>query len=162
MKKIKILSVTIFLTAITIIAGGKNLVLAQDFISVTPGNSATREFYINDVFNYSDFSYGHYFVVSTLGIEESAGDLTTTLSASPTKEFTGRLVYTLAGVGTSIDGGVVSVFENGQVPGQEITATVAVDSVFGIYVMAVMVNRIIGEVEMPVPMTIKFSVSKME
>jgi len=162
MKKIKILAVTIFLTAVMISAYGKSSAFAQDFISVTPGNSATREFYIYDVFNYGDFSYGHYFVVSTLGIEESAGNLSINLSANPTKEFSGRIAYSLAGAGTSLDGGVVSVFENGEVPGQEITSTVAVNSDFGIYVMAVMVRRIVGEVEMPVPLTIKFSVSEME
>jgi hypothetical protein len=161
MKKTKILLITVLLTAITIFAYGKSAAIAQDFISVTPGKSAIREFYIYDVFNYGDFSYGHYFVVGIPGIEEIAEDLSITITANPTKEFTGRVVYTLAGLGTTTNGGIEPVSGNGEVPGDNLTTTIAVNSAFGIYVMAVIIDRIVGEVEFPVPMTIKFDVSQV-
>ncbi len=135
---------------------------AQDFVSVVAGESATREFYLHDVFDYGNLSYGHYFVVSCVGIDEPAGDLRITVSGAPTKEFTGRVVYSLMGAGVSVDEGFASIFAGGAIPGSDLSSTVSINSIFGIYCLVVKIEKIVGEVEKPVPFTIKFAVSKRQ
>ena len=138
--------------------------MAQTFTSVSTGGTKTHEFYLNDVFDYSDFSPSHYFVVSTIPDLDSnpAGDLTITLSAKPEMDFTSRMIYSMTGGGISLDSGFDYIFAAGAAPGTSSSTTISVNSVFGIYFLAVKIDMISGTVETPVPFTISFTVSEIE
>ena len=160
MKKTKFMLFVFTLIVAAVFSGSS--VFAQDFVTVGPGESAAREFYVHDVFDYGDVANGHYFVVSSVGVNDVAEDMTITVSANPTKEFTGRVVYSLTGGGFSLGEGVAPIFESGAVPGADLSSTVSINSEFGIYFLVVKIDRIIGEVETPVPFTINFAVTKVE
>jgi hypothetical protein len=164
MKKTRFILLVLALVGTVVFTG--SMAFAQDFVMLGPGESATREFYVDDVFDYGDVANGHYFVVSTVGINNMAGDMTITVyvpSKTPPHEFSlGRVIYSMTGGGVSLDGGVAPIFDVGAVPGAALSSTVSINSVFGIYILVVKIDKIIGEVEIPVPFTINFAVTKVE
>ena len=164
MRKEKIVKQFVAVVVFVLFMLSANLCLAQNFVSIAPEKSKVYEFYLDGVFDYSDHGPAHYFVVSPVADfnGEPAGDLTITLAAKPDKEFTARMIYSMTGAGMSLDEGFSYIFAAGAAPGSDISTTVSVNSVFGSYFLAVKIDMIAGDVETPVPFTIKFEVSGVE
>lgn len=162
MKKVQVavLSFKILLGTFFIIAGGS--AFAQEVVSVMPGKTIEREFYLYDVFDSETFSPAQGYLVFSLGIAVPAGDLSISVSADPEREFTARMSYSMLGAGFSINEGFAVISASGADPGTKASATVPINSTFGIYALMIKIDSIKGEVKLPVPFTITFSVTEAE
>lgn len=166
MKKVK--GIMLVLTVLTLfLLINDSSVLAQEVISVMPGKTVVREFFLFDVFDPSELSPAQSYIVYTLGFVVPAGDLIISVAADPERDFTARIIFSVIGTGFSSKEGLAFIFASGADPGTDATTTVPINSTFGIYAIIVKIDFITRDnehraVELPVPFTIAFSVTEGE
>jgi len=164
-------AVLIVLLLAGVCASTVSAVLAQEVISVSPGKSETREFYLDDVFDASCLCPVQGYIVSSIGPQTPAGELTVGLSCKPTRTFTSQVRYSVLGVGVAIS---FTAFDPAQIlkffyatgadPGAAVSQKVALDANLAIVALIIKIDKIIGEVpedvQLPIPFTLTLAVSE--
>jgi len=153
MKKAKILTAVLALALITFSAGA---VCAQESIFLSPGQSTVKEFYVYEVGTYTGA------IITTLSFADPAGSIDISVAADPDRTFGSEMKFSVLGIGLTLDTTNPIPFISGSatVPTANTIATsIAVNSNFGIVLIGVKIDSIMGTVTLPVEFTATISVS---
>ena len=131
----------------------------REIISVHPGEQVTRGITVSSIFSLSDFEPIEAFIVYSWGYDVPAGDLTIEVDCLADQEFNQRIGFRLIVAGYRVKQPPVVRGGHARFP-EAIVETIPVQSTFGIYYVGVLVSRILGEVDLPIPFGITFSVSE--
>ncbi len=146
-------------------------VQAQEVISVSPGKTEVREFYLYDVFDFGCLCPVQGYIINTIGPTTPAGELSVGLTCKPTRTFTSQVRYSVLGVGLAIDfasfdpAQIVKFFyATGADPGAPVAQKVAINANLGIVALIIKIDKIVGEVpedvQLPIPFTITLGVTE--
>jgi hypothetical protein len=130
--------------------------VVREIISVRPGEHQTREFLVSKRFSLTRPGPVEAFIVYSWGITEPAGTLTVELSFIPSGH-RGWVIAGLLAAGYSLDRGPVLKFFHTTSP-ETLSASVPIESTFGIYYIGVAILAASSSKLFPVPLEITFSV----
>lgn len=133
--------------------------IIREIISVHPGEQQTREFVVYDTFSLPALSPVEGFIVYSWGINVPAGDLDIELVCLADNTYSRRIGFSLIVGGYNLNHVPVAAWKRALFP-DSIATAVPVQSTFGIYYIGVLVHRLVGAVNLPIPFAITFSVSK--
>ena len=159
MKKVKVITtLVLILTAFFTLARKEALAegFIQEFIIMSPGDKIERNFYIRDVFDIQRLGPAKNFIILTAGTAET---LSIELSLDLEElglGFDDRVSFSLIGTGFSPEQGASFIFETGETP-FSITKEIPVKADFGFAAVSTLITGYRGDVDMPIPCTLAFS-----
>lgn len=130
----------------------------NDVISLSPGDAQQREFTLGSVLSFPSFEpFAGYVVVATGSDNQTAGDLSVTLSAEAEIEFGDYMDYGLLGFGYSLDEGPIVIYETATTP-FSVEKTVTINSMFGFVYVGGFIKDVSSrnDVKLPARFTISF------
>jgi hypothetical protein len=133
--------------------------IIREIISVHPGDQLTRDLVVYKKFNLTTLSGVEGFIVYTWGYIVPAGDMGIKLVCLADNADSQRIGFSLIVGGYSLKQMPVARWKLAFSP-DTIEQAIPVNSTFGIYYIGVLVNRIVGDVDLPIPFAITFSVSE--
>jgi len=162
MKK-TVLRVALITTAVLVLFTGS--VYAQQVISVSPGSSVTKEFYLNGVFDLDSMSPIMGAIVMTLSFADPAGDMTISVTPAASREWGSIFSFMVIGTGITLsaDNPLPFIYEKAEIPSAgAVTTTVPINSNFGMLIIGVLIDKVddtYGSVNFPMRFSATVSVS---
>jgi hypothetical protein len=159
MKKVKVITtLALILTAFFTLARKEALAegFIQELIIMSPGDEIERNFYIRDVFDIQRLGPAKNFIILTAGTAETLSiELSLDLEELELG-FDDRVSFSLIGTGFSPEQGASFIFETGETP-FSITKEIPVNADFGFAAVSTLITGYRGDVDMPIPCTLAFS-----
>jgi len=150
----KIFSIAVLVCAMSMAAAQ---VRAGSLLTLDPGESTIREFYLHDAFDSRKLGPMEAFLVFGSGDNETKlGDLTITLKPTVTKDFGAVLEYSLVGLAYPL-GGTPVFFNVKSAAPLTLTKTLKMSAVYGLVLTGAYIKNIDGDVLLPAQFSITFS-----
>ncbi len=132
-------------------------VQAGSLLTLDPGESTIREFYLYDEFDSRTFGpMETYLLIGTGDNETKLGDLTITLKPTVTKDFGAVLEYSLLGLAYPLGGKPAFINVKSAAP-LTLTKTVKMSAAYGLVLAVAFIKNIDGDVLLPAQFSITFS-----
>jgi len=158
MRKSFIVLASLLLSVFMVLSGSSAFAAdyaVKESITLSAGESQQRQFTIQEPLSIPEFEPLEAYVIIASG---ESGTLSISLDAAPEKAFGALLEFGLFGFGFSLDAGVIFFMEDATTP-FGISASADINSTFGFVYTAAYIKDYTGDVTLPVPFTITFSLS---
>ena len=141
-------------------------VYAQQVISVSPGSSVTKEFYLDGVFDLDSMSPIMGAIVMTMSFGDPAGDMTISVTPKASREWGSIFSFMVIGTGINLsaDNPLPFIYEKAEIPSAAAVSTVVpINSNFAMLIIGVLIDKVddtYGDVNFPMAFSATVSVSQ--
>jgi len=159
-RKISILCAAV-LCSIALVAGAAQAAgyLANEVITLSPGENQTRDFLVYEPFDIKNLGPAEPWLIICLGDNETkCGKLTITLTTSAKPTFGSYMDYSFVGFAYAL-GGTPEFINQAATTPWPAEKVITLNSTFGIVYVAALINKIKGDVPLPAEFKIVFKLA---